>query len=114
MGLLRKNDTTKTGEIMSNTDKDKEFYEMADAFIAIANRQSKNTNPGKVSAAFLYAAARFNTFLVAAGSGSADEFGSKKENSIDYFMTEYKRMLEEHFENYKENFEKYIGKKDKM
>ena len=29
---------------MSNTDKDKEFYEMADAFIAIANKQGKNTN----------------------------------------------------------------------
>jgi hypothetical protein len=96
---------------MSNSDEDKKFREMADAFIAVANKQSKNRNPGKVSASFLYAAARFNTFLVAAGSDSANEFASKKENSLDYFMAKYKNMLEEHFENYKENFEKYIGNK---
>jgi hypothetical protein len=37
---------------MSNTDEDKKFREMADAFIAIANKQSKNGNLGMVSAAF--------------------------------------------------------------
>jgi len=92
------------------TEEDKEFYEMADAFIAVANKQSKNRNPGKVSASFLYAAARFNTFIVAAGSDSANDFALKKDDSLDYFMTSYKEMLEEHFENYKENFENYIGK----
>ena len=86
---------------MSNTDKDKEFYEMADAYIALANKQSKNVNQGKVSATFLYAAARFNTFLVASGSNSANEFASKKENIFDYYMTEYKKMLEEHFADYR-------------
>jgi hypothetical protein len=96
---------------MSNTDKDKEFYEMADAYIALANKQSKNVNQGKVSATFLYAAARFNTFLVASGSNSANEFASKKENIFDYYMTEYKKMLEEHFADYQNNFEKYLGKK---
>jgi hypothetical protein len=96
---------------MSNTDKDKEFYEMADAFIALANKRSKNINQGKVSATFLYAAARFNIFLVASGADSANEFASKKENVFDYFMTEYKKMLEEHFADYKENFEKYMGEK---
>lgn len=96
---------------MSNIDEDKEFYEMADAFIAVANKQSKNSNPGKVSASFLYAAARFNTFIVAAGSDSANEFASKKDTSVDYFLTKYKNMLEEHFENYTENFENYIGNK---
>lgn len=96
---------------MSATDKDKEFYEMADAFIAIANKQGKTINPGKVSAAFLYAAARFNTFLVASGSDSATEFASRKDNSCDYFMDEYKKMLDEHFADYKENFERYLGTK---
>lgn len=63
---------------MSNTEKDKEFYEMADAYIALANKQSKNTEQGKVSATFLYAAARFNIFLVATGATSADDFAAKK------------------------------------
>ena len=95
---------------MSNSDEDKKFREMADAFIAVANKQSKNENPGMVSASFLYAAARFNIFIVAASSGSANEFVSKKEDSLDALMAEYKKMLEDHFENYKENFEERMGK----
>lgn len=96
---------------MSDTHKDKEFYEMADAYIALANNQSKNVNQGKVSATFLYAAARFNIFLIASGAHSANDLASKKEKVFDYFMTEYKKMLEEHFADYQNNFEKYLGKK---
>ena len=42
---------------MSDTDKDQEFYDMADAFIALANKHAKNVNPGKVSACTLISAA---------------------------------------------------------
>ncbi len=98
---------------MPNTEKDKEFYEMADAYIALANEQKKNANQGKVSATFLYAAARFNTFIVASGSDSASDFASSKEKVFDYFMDEYKKMLEEHFADYAENFDHYIGNNDK-
>jgi hypothetical protein len=95
---------------MSNIDNDKKFREMADAFIAEANKLSKSEDRGMVSASFLYAAARFNIFLVAASSGSANEFALKKENSLNALMAEFKKMLEDHFENYKENFEKHMGK----
>ncbi len=99
---------------MSDTDKDKEFYEMADAYIALANKQSNSkVHPGKVSATFLYAAARFNTFIVASGFESADDFASKKEEAMDYFMEEYKKMLDEHFADYQNNFSTYIGKQNK-
>lgn len=93
----------------SNTDKDKQFYEMADAFIAIANGHSGKVEQGKVSATFLYAAARFNTFLVASAAASGKELSSRKEDAIEYFMAEYKKMLEEHFADYTENFDTYIG-----
>lgn len=98
---------------MSKTEKDNEFYEMADAHIALANQQSKNINQGKVSATFLYAAARFNTFIVASNADSADDFSENRENAIEYFMTEYRKMLEEHFADYQQNYEKYIGNKNK-
>ncbi len=91
-----------------NTDKDKEFYEMADAFIAVANGHSGKAEQGKVSATFLYAAARFNTFLVASASSSADEFSSRKDEAVEYFVAEYKKMLEEHFTDYTENYDTYI------
>lgn len=94
-----------------NTEKDKEFYEMADSFIAVANQQSGKAEQGKVSATFLYAAARFNTFLVASASSSADEFSSRKDDAMEYFVAEYKKMLEEHFADYADNYDTYIGGK---
>lgn len=98
---------------MSNTEKDNEFYEMADAFIALANQQSKNVGMGKTSATFLYAAARFNSFVAASESNSAEEYALNKKSSLDYFLSEYKKMLEEHFADYHENFAKYLPEKDK-
>lgn len=97
---------------MSNTKKSKEFYEMADAFIALANEKSNSAEAGVVSATFLYAAARFNTYLVASGSVSKNDFVSNKEKSMEYFMVEYKKMLDEHFADYGENYEKYLPHKD--
>ncbi len=93
---------------MNDTDKDKEFYEMADAHIAVANEQAKSINPGKVSATILYSAARFNTFLVASNSDSADELASRKEEVCKYLMAEYQKMLDEHFADYTKNFKKYL------
>ncbi|MEN8198762.1 MAG: DUF3144 domain-containing protein [Thermodesulfobacteriota bacterium] len=93
---------------MSDTEKDKEFYEMADAHIAVANEQGKSIDPGKVSATILYSAARFNTFLVASNSDSAEELASRKEEACKYFMAEYQKMLDEHFADYTDNFGKYL------
>ncbi len=95
---------------MSNSDEGKIFREVADAFIAEANKLSKKENPGLVSASFLYAAARYNIFIVAANSGSVNEFASKKETTLNALMVEFKKMLEDHFENYEENFEKNMGR----
>jgi len=102
----------KKGLVVSNNEKDSEFYTMADAFIALANEQSKQAEQGKVSATFLYAAARFNIFIAASGSSSVKEFASTKSKSFEYFIAEYRKMLEEHFADYLENYEEYIGNKN--
>ncbi len=94
---------------MSDTDKDQEFYAMADAFIETANSYGGKVEPGKISATFLYAAARFNAFLMASSSGSAEQFASRKDESVKYLMAEYRKMLEEHFSDYTANFDTYIG-----
>ena len=96
---------------MSNTDQDKKFRKIADTFIAEANKLTKKENPGMVSASFLYAAARFNIFIVAASSGSADKFEADKEDTLNALTAEYRKMLEDHFENYKVNFDQHIGGK---
>ena len=93
---------------MSNTDKDQEFYDLANSFIELANKQSSGVDRGKISAAFLYAAARFNTFVVASSAANVEQFMSYKENAFDYMVGEYKKMLEEHFGDYRDHFKDYI------
>ncbi len=93
---------------MSDTEKDQEFYDLANSFIELANKRTPEVDKGKVSAAFLYAAARFNTFVVASSAANVEQFMSYKENAFDYMVGEYKKMLEEHFKDYRDHFKDYI------
>lgn len=93
---------------MSKTQKDEQFLNMADAFIDLANEMCSEADKGKVSAAFLYAAARFNTFIVASSAANAEALESVQDNATDYFMDEYRKMLDEHMADYQVNFDDFI------
>ena len=93
---------------MSKTHKDKQFLDMADTFIALANDMCEEADKGKVSAIFLYAAARFNTYIVASSAANGSEFESVQKNATEYFMGEYKKMLDEHMADYTVNFNDFI------
>ena len=91
---------------MQNTD-DK-FYERADAHIQLSNDQiSGYVAKGKVSASMMYATARFNSWVSACGWNSAEEMAAAKEETIEYFLTEYRKMLDENMDDYINNFQSY-------
>ena len=88
---------------------DDNFYERADAHIHLSNSQiSDKIRPGKVSASFMYSVARFNTWVSACGCHSGKEMAEVKEEAIEYFVAEYKKMLEENMDDYISNFESYM------
>jgi len=88
---------------------DDEFYARADAHIHLSNDQiSENVGKGKVSASNMYATARFNAWVSACGWHSGQELADAKQESLEYFVTEYRKMLEENFDDYIENFESYM------
>ena len=90
-------------------DIDDEFYERADAHIHLSNSQiTDKIVSGKVSASFMYSVARFNAWVSACGWSSGKEMAASKEETIEYFVTEYRIMLEENMEDYISNFEKYM------
>ena len=90
-------------------DVDAEFYNRADAHIHLSNEQiSENTDRGKVSASFMYSVARFNAWISACGWGDAQEMAQGKEETIVYFVAEYRKMLEENLDDYIENFDSYM------
>lgn len=88
---------------------DDEFYDRADAHIHLSNSQiSGAVTRGKVSASMMYATARFNSWVSACGSRTDEELLAAKEQTIEYFVTQYKKMLRENLEDYIENFDAYM------
>lgn len=88
---------------------DDEFYERADAHIHLSNNQiNEKATLGKVSASNMYATARFNAWVSACGWNSGQEMAASKQETLDYFATEYRKILEENLDDYIENFESYM------
>lgn len=92
---------------MSKTDD--AFYDRADAHINLSNTQiTEDIGRGKVSASFMYSVARFNAWVSACGWESGEEMAEAKEETVEYFMTEYRKMLEENLDDYIKNFASYM------
>jgi len=87
---------------------DDQFFKRADAHIDVANAQLKDTSRGKVSASMMYATARFNAWVTACTAESDDDLRSHREESIEYFIAQYRKMLEENLDDYIANFAKYM------
>lgn len=86
-----------------------EFRARADAVIDLLNRQAKQAPTGQVSASVMYAAARFNAFQVAATADSAENMAAERENAINYFTSQYRKMFEDHFDECLKHFDRYTG-----
>ncbi len=95
-----------------NSDVDKAFFERADAYITVANEQAQAVNRGKVSASMMFATARFNAWVSASGTDSGEELATVKEDALEYFLGEYRKMLEENLDEYIEHFDKYMSPGD--
>jgi len=92
---------------------DDEFYKRADAHIHLANSQiSEEITRGRVSASMMYATARFNAWVSACGWQNSQEMTEAKDDVVEYFISEYRKMLEENFEDYIENYERYMKPKN--
>lgn len=89
---------------MNENEKRKLFTQTADAFIDVANSQCETQDKAIVASAFLYGAARFCSFVVAAEAGTLSKYEADREGGMEYFSDEFKRMLGEHMEDYKRTF----------
>ena len=87
---------------------DDKFYERADAHIHLANDQLEDLGRGKVSASMMYGIARFNAWICACDAATAEEMLAGRQEAVEYFVNQYKKMFEENFDDYIENFEKYM------
>ena len=95
--------------IDANAKPDDAFWTVADGFINLANEQNKTIDRSTVAAGFLYAAARFNAFVIASQCGDKQAFEIEKAAAIDYFVNQYKIGLTENIADYSANFDQYIN-----
>ncbi len=93
---------------MAKNPLDEHFYDRADCYIDVANNQCKSIGRGKVSASFMYALARFNAYISAAGFHNASEMRARRSETIDYFVDQYRKNLEDNLDEYINNFDEYM------
>ena len=88
---------------------DNEFYKRADEHIKLSNKQiSKDIPLGEVSASMMYSTARFNSWMNAYRFKNGGEMINEKEETIEYFVEEYRKMLIENLDDYIDNFDSYM------
>ena len=95
---------------MSNQDDQQDVFEMSDKFIELANTLlAQKKDLPRVSAAFRYAAARFNAFEVTSGATRIEE-NEAVTDTINWFSDQYKEMFTG---NLKEHIAQINGSCDK-
>ena len=90
---------------------DKDFFKRTDAFIKVANELSQEHDLGKVSASLLYAAARFNAFIVASSAEDKAAADRNKVEAIEYFTEQYRSMLMANMDDYINKYDEYLSPK---
>lgn len=90
---------------MSELPRDKEFWQLADAHIDLANQHMGSVKPSRASAAMLFAASRFNAFVIMAASADKGEMLAQKEAAIAYFLAEYEKNLRENIDEHLARYE---------
>lgn len=95
---------------MSNNTPDPQFWERANAIINLANDQCDAADPNAVGASTLYATARFNAFIVAKTTGSADDMKLEKERALDYFTDQFRKMMAANLDDFIANFDTFMAR----
>lgn len=91
---------------------DQDFYNRADTIIELANTHIADSSRGKTSASLMYANARFSAWVSACGCRNAEELAAAKQQAVDYFVEEFRLMMEENLTDYIENFDRYMARQD--
>jgi hypothetical protein len=99
---------------LENRDVDAGFWDRADEYIHLANRHCDATDAGKVSASLLFAASRFNAFIVASKVTNAEALSQSRAEALEYFTEQFRSMLAENLDDHIKNFSKYSSHKRQL
>ncbi len=86
------------------TDKNKQFRQIADSFIDVANTHMDVSDSSSISSSMLYGTSRFCAFVVASGCENAEQLDGRRDEAINFYVAEFERMLSENLGEYKSAF----------
>jgi len=91
---------------------DSKFYDRVDEQINLSNTQlTTGIESAYVNNSNLYATARFNAWTVARNWNSGEAMEKGKQHTIEYFVRQYQKLLEENLNDYIQNFDEYMKPK---
>ena len=96
-----------TQDSISDDEIDTLYREMIDSFIDRANELADQNSPENVGLALLFAASRFNAFMVSQHAENIDDYEKDLVKAQDFFRTQYREMLDQNLEDYKKVYTKY-------
>ena len=94
-------------DIISDEELDRHYRAMIDSFIDQANHHAEKQSPENVGMALLFAASRFNAFVVSQHAESLSEYENDLDKARQFFLKQYQDMLEENLQDYKSAYQKY-------
>ena len=92
---------------LSDDEVDVIYRQMIDSFIDQANELAEQNSPENVGMALLFAASRFNAFVVSQHAENLEDYEKDMAKAEQFFTSQYKEMLTENFEDYKNTYQKY-------
>ncbi len=92
---------------INEEDVDALYREMIYSFIDRANELAEGNSPENVGMALLFAASRFNAFVVSQHAENIEDYEKDLVKAQDFFSSQYREMLNENLEDYKSVYAKY-------
>jgi hypothetical protein len=94
-------------DLIDQEELDVRYRELVDSFIDHANELSGHNSIENVGMAMLFAAARFNAYVVSQHADNKEAFKADLPRAREFFIQQYQEMLEENLEDYGAVYEKY-------
>ena len=94
-------------EVFDDEELDARFREIVDSFIDQANDLAGHNSIENVGMALLYAAARFNAYVVSQHADSEQDYLADLPRAREFFLKQYREMLEENLDDYQRVYQKY-------
>ena len=95
----------------ADLNEDPTFFDRADSHIRLANEHCSSLGRGKVSASLMYGSARFQAWNAACWADDAVSMKENRQETVAYFVEQYRAMLEENLDDYIEKFDEYMRKR---